>query len=618
MYEYSSLGAIHLPDGGRFAAMSGRITVGAQQTCRKGGSMDSQAHSDFREEGSDRRFVRDVIFAGRPPRGREWALMALCGLLALAIKGYNFAFNDQAVELPFVKYFMNPSLYPGDILFESVQTKAPFLWRGIALLAEIIPLPALILSLHLLTSALTIIGVWALAANLFRNRRSANLALVVVTLSVPMDYSLGLDPLRVVWPELVQRSVIFPLLVFAFVLALHRMLVPAMILAGLSFNIHPMNAGVAGLMIFAGALIDPKARRGLAMASVAGAVCALPILVTVALKPGSAGSAGPQAEQWFELLRLRMAPHLFPSTWALSRWLGAVLVLAVGLRSHLAVALDRVRHRTALAWFVVPVLLWLPGFLFTEVWPVPLVILAQLFRGTKLAIMVGLLYFAHHQVLRMGTGRSTQVVVALVALGVTPALWLEALPIAALLAVPHLLTRGPREADPRKARRPYAVALAGLLLVLAGGAGMAVKDRAEANWTNWWGGVEPQWRDAQVWVREHTPIDTMVLVPPKRKGFRFFSERPIVGSLKDGGPHENNAANMIEWWQRMQALGCTTRDGGGIRCRNFRTFSAEQIERLAERYEADLLVTYSEHDLPWAPLYDNGEWAVYDLRPVTG
>ncbi len=576
--------------------------------------MTESDHPGRHHKATGSSFVRDVIFAGLPPRGRDWALMAAAGLLATAIQGYNYGFNDQAVELPFVKYFVNPALYPGDILFDSVATKQPFLWRLLAAPAEVVPLSALIAILHVVASVLTIIGVWALAVNLTRSRKSAGVGFLLVTLSVPMAYWLGLDPVRVVWAELVQRSVVFPWLLFALVLALHLRLLPAMVLIGLSVNIHPMSAGVVGMMIFAGALLDPQARRSLPCATIAAAVCASPMLIGIAMQPGEAGASTAQNQQWFDLLRLRMGHHIFPGSWELSRWLGTLFVLAIGLRAHLAVGIARRRHRTAMAWFVVPLLLWIPGFIFTELRPVPLLALAQLFRGTKFAVLIGLLYFGHHQVLRMSTGRWGQIATAWAALAVTPVLWVAGLPAAAIVALPHLLRpdRGAASADDG-VDWPQRVAVAGLLVVLAGGGAMAVHQRAEAQWTNWWGGVSAEWHDVQRWVREHTPIDTMVLVPPTSKGFRFFSERPVVGTLKDGGPHENDADNMIEWWRRMQDLGCEAAGPDQIRCTNFRSFSAEELVSLGERYDADLLVTWTDHPLPWPPLYQNDPWAVYDL-----
>lgn len=561
--------------------------------------------------------LRDTFFANLPPRGRDWALMALAGLLAIAFKGINYAFNDQAVELTTVKHLLDPSLYPGDILFESMATKQPLFWQTIAALARHIPLEPLVIGLHLLVSALTIVAVWALAVNLFRDRRSANLGLLLVTLSLPMGYWLGLDPVWVVWQELVHRSFIFPWLLVALILALHRRLLPAMALVGLCANFHPMSAGVVGLMVIGGALVDRPARRRIPVAAVAAAVCALPMLAGIALNPGAAGASAAQNEQWYELLRLRMGHHIFPTAWEPTRWLGALLVLAIGFRAWLAVDREQLRHRVALAWFAVPLLLWIPGYLFTEVWPVPLIALAQLFRGTKFAMMLGLLYLGHHQVLRISTGVWTQIAVGWTALAVPVALWVASLPVAALAAIPHLLMPEPPPGRGKGGRWALLAGAAGLLLAIGGGAALNTYHRANSEWSNWWGGVGPHWKDVQIWVKHNSSTATTVMVPPEEKGFRFFSERPIVGDLKDGGPHQNDALNMIEWWQRMQDLGCEARGSDQIVCRDFRRIGADELLVIADRYGAELLVTYQDHDLPWEPIYSNERWSVYALYRVS-
>lgn len=557
--------------------------------------------------------VRDTIFAALPPRARDWALMAVAGLLAAAIKGYGYGYNDQALLLPFVKHTLNPSLYPGDILLESARTMQPIFWTVIGRAAQVVPLPALVLTLHVVSSALSLIGVWALAVSLFRNRTSANIGLLVLALSVPTAYALGLDPPRLIWPELVQRSVIFPLLLFALVLSLHRRLVLAMILVGLSVNIHPVSSGTVGLMILLGALFDRDARRSLPPASLAAAICAAPMVVGMAMRPGAVGTTAAESEQWLRLLRLRVSHHMFPLTWDSERWLGALLVLAIGLRSYLVVGLREMRHRTALVWFAVPLALWVPGFIFTEVWPVPAIIMMQFFRGTKFAMMIGLLYFTHHQVLRLSSGRTPQVLVGLLSVAAIPVMWTAPLAAPAVVLIPHMLVRGVLEDTRRAGRWPLRLAAAVLVLALGAGAVMAVRQRSGADWLSVWGGMPEQWRGVQVWVKEHSATDTTVLIPPLERGFRVFSERPVVGVLKDGGLHQNNPRLLSEWWRRMQDLGCREDGPTTIRCRNFREFSADELARLGRRYDADLLVTYRDHDLPWEPLYVNNHWAVYHL-----
>jgi hypothetical protein len=298
-------------------------------------------------------------------------------------------------------------------------------------------------------------------------------------------------------------------------------------------------------------------------------------------------------------------------------WVSTALMLAISARAIAAAGIRRPRHRQVAAFIGAIVLLWVPGYVLTEIIPVPAVILAEPFRGTRFAVLIGLLYLGHHQVLRFSTGRTLQVVTGLSAVAIPVALWLS-VPLAASLAVPHLVTpvRDDRAGSP--ARWAGNLAYAGLLVLLLVGAGARIVERAEADWTQWWGGMASTWSDVQLWVRDNTAPDAMVMVPPSEKGFRVLSERPIVGDWKDGGSHQNNPENMVAWWQRMQDLGYTATGPISADRRDFRSFDATELQDIAIRYDADLLITYSDHDLPWTPTYCNDDWAVYELSDPVG
>ena len=61
-------------------------------------------------------------------------------------------------------------------------------------------------------------------------------------------------------------------------------------------------------------------------------------------------------------------------------------------------------------------------------------------------------------------------------------------------------------------------------------------------------------RDVQNWVRVNTKEDAVLITPPRRAGFRVFSERTIIGEWKDGTQQYFDEDFVREWDRRMRAL----------------------------------------------------------------
>lgn len=552
----------------------------------------------------------ETLFAGLPPRGRDWALILAVAALSVVVSGYHFGTNDQSVYLPYLKHFLDPGLYGGDLLLETIPGQHPLFWRLLAVLARGVPLEPLFLVLHLLATALTVIAVYALAINLFRDRASAAFCLVVVALSVPTRYVPGADGLRLAWPEVTLRSLAFPGLLVALLLALRKQPLWAMALAGLMVNLHPISAAVVGAMVWlAGILVGGQRRRVAWAGPAVFLVCALPMLVDFFSTWQFSALSAFELRRWVELTRMRSGPHLFPGTWPIGCWAGVAAVLAVGARSLVFKRPWTERDRIAVVFVAVVLALWVPATVFSEVVPVRRVILAALFRSSKLAVLVALLYFAHHEGMRF-SGRPRDVAVGILALAAFLALRVNAqLWVVFLLGAAHFVPT-PRAGDQRtcsagRAKAAMAVLLGALMLA----AGLRVKDRLSDSLA-WWGGAPPAWEDIQLWCRDHTPRDAVFLTPPALQGFRCFSERAIVGDYKDGAPHMYNPRSFFEWWRRMQDMQVTPH---GWFCGDsaFQGFEEEKMAWLCREYGASYVVVRSQHRLAWPKLYENARYAVY-------
>jgi len=123
--------------------------------------------------------------------------------------------------------------------------------------------------------------------------------------------------------------------------------------------------------------------------------------------------------------------------------------------------------------------------------------------------------------------------------------------------------------------------------------------RARARWES--GG----WREAQDWVRLHTPKDAVLLTPPKEAGFRVFSERTVVGEWKDGTQQYFDDAFVKEWGARMEMLSGD----------EYPKLSDDQLLFLARAYRASYIVLPAKPERPaLVEVFRNRGIAVYEAR----
>jgi len=555
------------------------------------------------------------LFRGLPPRpGDLAAIVGVCVLAAL-VSGYHFGVIDQAIFVPYAKHVRDGGIYGDDLLLQTLPYMHPLFWGAVGVVGRLIPLGALILGLHVLSTLLTGLAVYALGCNLFADRRSALLAVILVAVSVHGRCTPGGDALLLAGPELSQRSFALPWLLWGMTLALAEMPVAGLALAGLMFNVHPFSALITGAMIGAAMLVG-RTRSWCALGGGAAAflACAAPMMAHLGMLQNVRALAPVERQQWIEIVRMRSAAFLSPASLPPQSWVGAGLVVLLGARSFVARRPRGQRDMMALAFAVVPLVLWAPALIFSEVVPVRGMMLAQLGRGTKFAFLIGLLYFSDHQVRRL-RGSAVEVAAAMGSLLIPPLLWVS-LKVPLLIAPLHLLVgAGPRRA---KQGRRLAAALVAFAIPLAALCWRAV-DRAQlrvAEGRAWWGGAEAQWLDVQEWVRANLPRGEALLTLPEMAGFRAFSERPVVAEYKDGGAHQYRVQNLIEWWDRMQAMGVRRTGERGAVEWGFTSLREGELGRLTARFGARHIVTRSGHELAWERVYDNGSYAV--LRAPEG
>lgn len=629
--------------------------------------------------------------SGRPSRWQRactWGLwLALAGLLGVAqvaLAGYRFGVGNQSIQIPFLKYFMNPALYPRDDMVQRTLRDYPsYFYR---LLAWATPhlggvAPAFFM-LHVLTAVLASMAILALGRAMFRDFRAGFVAVLLLlgghhrALAGDDLYSLGFT----------HTWAVFPVAIASLALLYRRHYTWALLVAGVAFNLHALTAAyvafvtgfvAAGEAILCGAGESWTRRwlwRPLKQAGPGAALflCAAAPTLFLMMSRHQAYD-----QQWLDLTYLRSADHSFPFSW----WQAGLpdvprFALIAGLAglSWSLTPRTPARRRTGLAVLAVGVL-FLAGVLLTQVWPVATVIRAQLFRSSRLLLVILFCQIAWGilTVWRSAGGPAGRwqcwlergAALASAAIVVVPVL-LPLLPYAFVLTLMAALCSG-------RLSLGQAV-LAGTVLLtvatasqeiefaipgLAGSGGWNVRPAgaslrfwgllsaatvlAGAAWGpfRWWlqpaaavmaaaiavlaapGLLREQegmrgspYQEAQRWAKENTSLSALFLTPTQPGGFRIGAERSVVAEWRDGTQLYFTADFAPRWWQRIKDLqpGVELANDNRhllLRGRSMETLSDAQLVALADTYHASYILLPAARASALKVAYRNEQWAIY-------
>jgi hypothetical protein len=578
--------------------------------------------------------------------------------------GYTFATVNHAFQLPMIRYFAGENLLYNDLLMLIIPAYTTYFYKGIAVLGleyaqiEILFFALYVASMYLFSESL--IRLFDLIGK--RAHISLIAALAVAAGFMP---AMGLDP----WQHKLDHSV--PGLAMAgwalylFVAGRERW---AFALLGFLFNLHALYS--AHLFIVFGAYQIFRFQRDQLWLNVQlVALFSLLSFPVVIWKLSSMAADTTMDAAWLQILHERIGNQIFVSDvsyWWIATFLIFICLIALGWRvifSERGVRgpSDKLRFvlSSALALTAVQIIL-------TECWPVRIALEGQFWRLTQWFAVAGVAVVmlaverrskADGDPMRLVFGST---VICLLMLGSLVALFaalvgfalltLEKgrryMPLGLVLLLGVLGVTGAMQwywwkpdwtrAVTYPGGRLPTTAMAGMLLIyllaheygrrtvyslallLAVGAYVYLEP-AQFSVKS---GASSPWRETQLWVRDHSEVDAIILTPPELTGFRIYSDRAVVGEFKDGGMVNNNKEFALRWRERMRDLGMTTsREFNKSRWRmrdpnvpsSYRDKSGAELATLARRYDAQLIVTRAEQQIALPERWANERFRVYSL-----
>ncbi|MGH9766556.1 MAG: hypothetical protein ACREAB_03905 [Blastocatellia bacterium] len=284
----------------------------------------------------------------------DLALLILITALALAVHGFHYGIEDEAIYLPAIKKYLDPQLYPLDSVFFLSQTNLTIFPVLVAFLAQVtsLPLAWIVFITHLLSLFLVLTACWRLSRQCFADTKAQWAA--VVRVSAVMTLPVAGTALYVIDQHLHPRSLATAAILWSLSELLERCYYKAGLGLLIALLIHPMM-GAFGV-VFGVFLLWRSGKQLLVF-------CLVPLL----LAPLPFALEAPSGA-WGEAVS--GCPYYYLLRWEWYEWVGIFAPLALlgwfgypGQRDGLKV-LQRISWRLVafgLFFFILAVVLTIPS-----------------------------------------------------------------------------------------------------------------------------------------------------------------------------------------------------------------------------------------------------------------
>lgn len=538
-------------------------------------------------------------------------LFTLATLVSVSLMGYHFGTFDQAIHIPFLKKFADPSLYPNDYFFNLRFYHYSFFWFLFLPFYHLGILEITLFCAYLLTIYLTFWALWKLSRTLFNNPMTS-----LVTVFVFVFPHIGFSGFPIIEFSLLNRTFVLPFLLFAIDLYLNKRYSSAFFLLGLMYNLHVISVNfILFMFIFSSLFNLQKIKiKNFLLGIFFFVIGALPVLLwKLRASPIEFGVN----YDWFWIVSQGMLYHLFyfygSNLYSIIFSLSGIASVALFFiaRKHMSF----IKHSTIITSFVIGLIIILViQLLATYIYPSTIIIQSQIMRVGLFLLIFSLLFFTHfiiisYQAKKIDAFHSFLLLMTLI-VSVTPLIVLGIYSIRRLIAAKFL-------------------AISILFIVFLTFVSIVV---VTYNLNVWRPGVsifpkKTSFYKVQMWARINTGKKTIFIAPPDKWWFfdvewRVGSERSEVVALSDLLEISFVPDYIPIWKERFEnvAPGVIKQFKGDVFSNFINTYkayysnSSDQFKRIAKIYNASYLIVEKPHLYDFPKVFENEGYIVYDLR----
>lgn len=508
----------------------------------------------------------------------HYILIFCFSVLAIFTHGYQFGVSDQEIFIPYILKWQQPALFPDDILFSQLSSKTSIFYPVFGMLAKIIDIETLFFMSYLFFQFFFFLAVFRLSSVILKDKNLAYASLAIFmlpkfiggTTTSTFDDFLGYRSI----------GVIFLLSYLSYLL--EKKFREAIVFASLGFLFHPLSI-ITSIMILPALYIRQKLNFSPKIQI--AAILLVSILTVILMVPL------PKDDLWLSIIKSRDA-YLFPSTWGINGWLALFLYFAL---IFALIRKIRLKLRSDLLLIITICLtIFIGNFIVLEIFKTPSVAKFQLARSITPIVYISLAACPLLLVKKSTVGISLGL---LCFISLSLNMFEFFLVFLVFFLLYDLLRQSPTFNLKLKTGSAviliFAVAATNFLLEVSFGRKSDQKIQYPKHGNDW--------ISLQEWVRENTSKNSVFLVPPTQTGFRIYSQRSIVGDIKDGAVVMYSPHYAKRWFQITSAL------------KDYQNLGTIDVLNLKNLYLFNYVITYDGHSLDFEIVYKNDRFIMYKI-----
>lgn len=485
-----------------------------------------------------------------------WLQGLIIFLSSVFITGYQVYSDNHAVQIPFVQWINDPSLFPNDPFVSTFVHYIGPVWQVVAIISNYIPLESLLLILFLVTRALILVAAARLAMTLYTGSRLAAVGAMAFFALSPSPL-IGHGTLVINYFEHTSLSIAFLLLATAAFFSKRPYYWALWLAIGLNLNI--MYGTYACVYFTAVFLLDTCYRSNWKDWVLPGILFVILASPTIVPTMSAFQIHAVNKELWLRVSEVRMPFHLYPLTWEHYRfYLFFAFTSCYAILLYLRKKEMNRLFKHGMVWLAVSICWLIYAFVAAYVVKSPAMLIMHPARGTDLffafAVIAMIAVLAH--LINDKTNHKRLVIL----LFFISFMWLNffyfsliTIYILAIIAVgvfwnpawKFILKSGDA------ARLSNIVVLVVLFFAVFRISSLAKAD-AMGNIIRL---PDSQMMGIADWAKENTSSEDMFLVDPHWEEFRALSQRPVFVTWKDGTAMLWERNFVSEWVTRIESFG---------------------------------------------------------------
>lgn len=514
---------------------------------------------------------------------KHYLIILLLSIVAFFSHGYQFGVSDQEIFIPYILKFTDPALFKGDILFDQHSASSSFFYPFMGFLAKYVDIELLFFLGFILFQFIFFIATYQLSKTLLSSKNLAYLSLLPFflpkfiggTSTLTYDIFFG------------YRSIGLIFLIFYLKYLFEKKFVKSAFIAPIGMWFHPLSI-IPSLFLLPILAIKSKVKPEVIFKSILLFIVLIMPLIFLSNLDFVSQLSYFKDNNWLSIIKFR-DDYLFISSWSWRGWaaLGMYLIIFILLGNKLRSKIRNIASIIVLVSFAVFVL----NSLVLEVFEIPIIAQFQLVRSISPLAYIAL---AISPLLLTFKNIYLKVVGGILFFALSLNLFNVVLVSAAIFLALILVNRN-YSLEKISTKIIIGIFIIFVIIHFTMNFNRLLNFRNRVQFPK----QTNDWIDVQIWARENTRKDSVFLVSPNQTGFRIFSERSIIGDIKDGAVTMYDRNYALQWQERIHNL------------QDVQELDENEMKQLQNTYEFDYMVLPIDNKLNLKHIYENKNFKIY-------